>query len=249
MASENLQQHYASFYASGEDFEWRRLGAIDKADNIVRAWRSLTGTRPRVVEIGCGDGAIAARLAELDFFDSYLGFDISESGIGAAKARAIVRADFAVSGFPIPLKDDSADVVIMSHVIEHLEHPRQLIREARRIAPLLIAEVPLELNRGLRIDYDWNPVGHINKYSGKAIRQLIQTCQFDVLAQFTTNPSRDVALFHTPGIRSSTKWVIKQSALRVTPNIARSMFTFHETLIAQRNERTHPSHGVGAKRI
>lgn len=245
-ASEDLRRHYQSFYASGKDFEWRRIGAIDKAANIIRAWHSQSGLQPRVVEIGCGDGAIAARLAELDFFASYRGFDISDSGIGNAKSRAIAQAEFAVCSSPILAEDDSADVVIMSHVIEHLEHPRELIKEARRIAPLLIAEVPLELNRGLKNDYDWNPVGHINKYSRKAIRQLIQTCQFDVLDQFTTNPSRAVAEFHSPGLPSSVRWAIKQSALRLAPDAARGQFTYHDTLIAQRNDRTHQTHEAGA---
>jgi SAM-dependent methyltransferase len=247
-ASEDLKRHYQSFYASGKDAEWRSIGAIDKAANIVRAWHSQSASRPRIVEIGCGDGAIAARLAEVDFFASYRGFDISDSGIESAKSRAIARAEFTVCGSPIPVEDDSTDVVIMSHVIEHLEHPRELLKEARRIAPLLIAEVPLELNRGLTEDYDWDPVGHINKYSRKAIRQLIQTCQFDVLSQFTTNPSRAVAEFNSPGLRSSVRWAIKQSALRVLPDAARGRFTYHETLIAQRNERSHRTHEALAKK-
>ena len=240
-ASEDLQRHYHSFYSSGEGSEWRRIGAIDKAANIVRAWYSQSGRQPSVAEIGCGDGAIAARLAELNFFVSYRGFDISGSGIDTAKSRAVERAEFAVCGSSIQVEDDSADVVIMSHVIEHLEHPRELLKEAHRIAPILIAEVPLELNRGLKNDYDWNPVGHINKYNRKAIRQLVQTCQFDVLDQFTTNPSRSVAEFQRPGPRSLVRWAIKQSALRVVPDAARGQFTYHETLIAHRNDRTHPT--------
>ena len=242
-ASEHLQRHYHNFYTSGEDSEWRRLGAIGKADNIIRAWHSRSvqePRRPHVVELGCGDGAVAARLVELDFFASYRGFDISDSGIARAKSRTIRGAEFAVCSTTIPMDNDSADVVIMSHVIEHLEHPRELINEAHRIASLLIAEVPLELNRGLADDYDWDPVGHINKYSRKAIRQLIQTCRFDVLDQFTTNRSREVAEFHRPGAVSSVKWAIKQSALRLAPNVARSQFTYHETLIAKRNDRQHP---------
>lgn len=237
--SGHLHSHYQGFYAGGKDSEWRRLGAIDKSSNVARTWHSRSDYRPRVVEIGCGNGAIAARLAELDFFDTYCGFDISESGISHAMSRGIPGAKFAVCGASIPLEDDSADVVIMSHVIEHLEHPRELLKEARRIAKVLIAEVPLEENRGLATDYDWNPVGHINKYSKKTIRQLIQTCQYDVLGQFTTNPSRALAEFKQPGLRSTMKWGTKQLALRIAPDVARSQFTYHETLLAERNDRTH----------
>ncbi len=241
-ASDHLRSHYRDFYIPGADTEWRRLGAIDKTDNIIRAWRSQSGLRPRIVEIGCGDGAIAERLSELDFFISYRGFDISDSGIQRAKSRDISGAEFRVSGTPIPADNDSADVVVMSHVVEHLEHPRELLREAHRIAPLLIVEVPLELNRGLAYDYDWNPVGHINKYNRTTIRQLVQTCQFDVITQFTTNPSRAVAEFHRPGRPSRLRWAIKQSALYCAPAIARNQFTYHETLVAGRNDRVHSSY-------
>lgn len=244
--SEHLQRHYQGFYTGGQSLEWRRLGAVDKAGNIVRTWRSQSHQRPRVLEIGCGDGAIAARLAELDFFASYRGYDLSDSGIERANSRGIADAEFAVCEGSIPVPSDSADVVIMSHVIEHLEHPRELIKEAHRVAPLLIVEVPLELNRGLSADYNWDPVGHINKYDRKTIRQLIQTCQFDVLNQFTTNPSRAVAEFHRPGLRSHAKWALKQSALQFLPNAARSQFTYHETLFAQRNHRTHPPYDARA---
>lgn len=239
--SEDLCRHYSGFYSTGNESEWRRLGAIGKADNIVKLWGGLSEPRPHVVEIGCGDGAVAARLAELDFFASYRGFDISESGISEAAGRCLANASFSTCGSSIPLGDDSADLVIMSHVIEHLEHPRQLLYEARRIAPLLIAEVPLELNRSLPNDYDWNPVGHINKYNRKAIRQLVQTCQFDVLEQFTTNVSRDVACYRQSRIAGNLKWAIKQSALQLFPNTARSLFTYHQTLLARRNQKHHAS--------
>jgi protein-L-isoaspartate O-methyltransferase len=41
--------------------EWRRLGAVDKAANVV----ALCEGRPhaRVLEIGAGEGALLARLA------------------------------------------------------------------------------------------------------------------------------------------------------------------------------------------
>jgi SAM-dependent methyltransferase len=238
--SEELQRHYREYYSGGEE-EWRRIGAIGKADNIVRAWR-LAGSSPKpsVVELGCGNGAIAARLSSLAFFRTYQGFDLSESGIQAATARGIPDATFAVTTSPtIPV--ESADVVIMSHVIEHLEHPRELIGEARRIAPILIAEVPCELHGRLPYEYDWDPVGHINHYNPAAIRKLLQTCRFDVIDQFTTNTSRQVATFKEPGFRSAVKWSVKQTALWLSPRLATTQFTYHETLVARRNNRSFGS--------
>lgn len=238
--SKDLLNHYEGYY-SGAEGEWRRLGAIDKANNILRAWKIASkADKPRVVELGCGDGAIANRLAELGFCSSYRGFDISESGIEKARQRALAGFSFAISSVPIPIEDNAADVVIMSHVVEHLEHPRELIAEARRIAPILIVEVPLELNGGLPDDYDWDPVGHINKYERRTIRQLIQTCQFDIVGQFTTNPSIETFRYLSPGVKGSLKWAVKQAALKIAPQLSRSRFTYHETVVASRSDAVHP---------
>jgi ubiquinone/menaquinone biosynthesis C-methylase UbiE len=193
-----------------------------------------------VVELGCGNGAIAHRLDELGFVSNYRGFDISDSGISQAVEINSANLSFSVAAAPVPLADNSADLVVMSHVVEHLEHPRELILEARRIAPTVIVEVPLEVNRRLPEDYDWNPVGHINKYDRKTIRQLIQTCQFDILDQFTTCPSKHVMGYRQPGLKSYLKWALKQTTLVCTPRFARSQFTYHETLLATRNDAAHP---------
>lgn len=237
MVSDELHEHYRYEYTDGAEYEWRRLGALDKADNIVSAW---DGPRPNMIEIGCGEGAVGARLAELGFFASYRGFDISASGITEAQARNIPGATFTVfDGETIPA--ESADLVVMCHVLEHLEHPRQLLAEAHRLAPLLIAEVPLELNRGMPSDYDWNPVGHINKWNRDSFRQLIQSSRFDVLAQFTTNPSRAVQTYNS-GPKGAVKWAMKATALRIAPKAARATFTYHDTLIARRNVRSHAAY-------
>lgn len=234
--SDELQRHYSKFYSGGEE-EWRRLGAVGKAENIVRAWRTIGGPgKPSVVELGCGNGAIAARLAELSFFESYRGFDLSDSGIDAATARNIPGAIFSViTQSPVPV--ETADLVIMSHVIEHLEHPRELLAEAHRIAPYLVAEVPCELHSRMPAEYDWDPVGHINQYNPALIRRLLQTSKFDVIKQFTTNTSREVATFKSPGLRSTLKWAVKETALHASPRMAVNYFTYHETLIAKRNSR------------
>ncbi|MGD9622990.1 MAG: class I SAM-dependent methyltransferase [Mycolicibacterium sp.] len=236
----DFQQHYQQFYRRGNVDEWRRIGAVGKAANIVRGWAEVVGSprRPHVIELGCGDGAIAQQLHELNYFSKYQGFDISDSGIQLACARNIPNASFTVAATSIPVEDDAADVVVMSHVIEHLEHPRQLIEEAHRIAPLLIVEVPCELNRRMPQEYDWNPVGHINHYNPASIRALLQTCRYDVAGQFTTNPCRQLQTFQQPGWKSTAKWAAKELALRTAPKLATTQFTYHETLMAWRNNRS-----------
>jgi SAM-dependent methyltransferase len=233
--SERIKAIYEESYSS-ESREWRNLGALDKAANIIRACDAARlPRRPRVVEIGCGDGAIAQELGNRGFFGSYLGFDLSRSGVAEAQGRGIRDAEFTQTvGGAVPVADDSADLVVLSHVVEHLEHPRVLLYEARRIAPHVVVEVPLEHNARLPRDHVWDGVGHINKYTSTTIRQLVQTCDLDILVQFTTNPSKAVATFHADTPRRRAEWKLKEVGLRVAPRVARTLFTYHETLLARR---------------
>src|SRR4051812_16473450 len=65
-ASKRFQDLYDDIYAGGVARAWRDTGAVDKAKNIEAIWhRAHHGTQPRVVEFGCGEGAVAAALAKL----------------------------------------------------------------------------------------------------------------------------------------------------------------------------------------
>jgi SAM-dependent methyltransferase len=226
---------YSDMYAGGRQKAWRDVGAQGKAANIARAWTKVQRPAPSVIEIGCGDGAIAEALSRCDFFASYRGFDISPSGIDQAEARHIRRAEFRVMARnKVPCEANAADVVVMSHVIEHLEHPRMLLSEARRLAPLLIAEVPLELNAGAPRDYVVDSLGHINKYNATSIRHLLQSCGYTVITEFTTLPSRSVTTFHDDSLRQRMKWRVKQAGLLLSAPLARTVFTYHETLFVAR---------------
>jgi hypothetical protein len=61
-----------------------------------------------------------------------------------------------------------------------VEHPRQLIYEASRVARRVFIEVPLEDTARLPRDFVLDPVGHINFYSMKSIRRLAQSCDLRV---------------------------------------------------------------------
>ena len=232
--SEPVRKLYVDMYADGVERDWRDVGAKDKASNIVRLCEGiLRPGKPSVVEIGCGEGAIAQALHDLKFFAEYRGYDLSQSGIEEARLRGVPGTTFAVvDGDSIPEAEGSADLVILCHVVEHLEHPRRLLYEARRIGNHALIEVPLELNWRTPRDYIWDDLGHINKYTSTSIRHLVQTCGYTVLKQITTNPSQDVALFRGASLRGRLKWQIKNALLACAPGLARSLFTYHETILA-----------------
>jgi ubiquinone/menaquinone biosynthesis C-methylase UbiE len=229
---EDIRTHYDNYYGDEKLAQWRRLGAIDKADNIIELSRGLeVGS---VLDIGCGDGAVISRLAELNFAPRYQGIDISSSAIAAAKTRKIqgLAAFERFDGSTLPFEAGQFDLAYLSHVVEHLEHPRALLYEARRVARHVIVEVPCEHTARLPRNYSPDPVGHINYYTPVTIRRLVQTCGMVVEKQLTRGCSLEAMKFHQPRV-GVLQYAIREAALKVAPQIAPAIFVYHSALLCR----------------
>jgi ubiquinone/menaquinone biosynthesis C-methylase UbiE len=237
--SKHLIDNYKDYYEDGNNPEgdayWRKIGAVPKVDNIVNLCAGYPHSS--VIEIGVGEGSVLQRLSEQNFAEELYAVDISESGIEKVKARQIrsLKECSVYDGYHIPYNDNQFDIAILTHVIEHLENPRQLIYEASRVARYLFVEVPLEHTSSLPTDFVFNRVGHINDYTPTTIRRLIQTCNLEVLNQVVTNHSKEVHL-HPEGKSSLLKYEIKKYFLKLLPKVAVNLFTYNSALICQKSE-------------
>ena len=187
-----------------------------------------------MVDIGCGEGSLASELASTDFFSELVGMEVSGSGVLACTERRIPNASFErFDGSTIPYPDQSFDLAVLSHVVEHLPDPRSLIREAARVGRFVIVEVPLE-HRFLRPrkDFEWTAVGHINFYDRKLIRFLVQSCGLTVVDERLSNPDRRSFTNRSGDLRGSLQWLMREAALRVSPTVATTLVTFHNALLA-----------------
>jgi len=234
MSDPNLHQQalsqYEDYYQDGPS-EWRRLGALDKAANIVALCRPLRVKS--VLEIGAGDGSILSRLSELGFGDELYAAEVSPSGVKVIEDRRIPRlVDCQLfDGSRVPYDSGRFDLAVLSHVLEHVEHPRQLLYEAARVARYVFVEVPTEdMSRRPR-DYTPDPVGHINFFSRRTLRWLVQSCGLRVLRQITTNPSKATYAYQG-GRRGLVHYYAKHVLLQWAPAIAMKHFCYHEALLA-----------------
>ncbi len=228
--SEKVAEQYEHYYDSYNPEEWR-LGAIDKAENVLTLCSGLN--IKSVLDIGCGEGSIIDRLSELKFGKNYLGLDLSSPAILRAKSRAIPDAQFqAFDGSTIGFPEKMFDLAILSHVVEHLEHPRALIREAHRVAKHVFIEVPCEHTLRMRKDYVPTPTGHINFYTSSTIRRLVQTCGLTVERQIVKDCSlKSMQLYGK--YRGFLQHAARSTALTIMPRIAPFIFVYHSALLCR----------------
>jgi SAM-dependent methyltransferase len=91
--------------------------------------RHLAGLLPRdarVLDVGCGNGAVAAALMERRSDLTVTGIDV----LVQPDARIPVEQ---FDGSTLPLEDDSVDAVMFVDVLHHTPDPTTLLREARRV--------------------------------------------------------------------------------------------------------------------
>ena len=230
--SDHLKGNYEDYYEGG-DSEWRRLGAMGKADNIVSLCKSLP--QDSVLEIGAGEGAILKRLSELKFGKKLYALEISTSGVETIKKKEIPQLNecSVFDGYHVPYDDGNFDIAILSHVIEHVEHPRVLLYEASRVAKFVFVEVPLEDTIRLSNDFVFDKVGHINFYSLKTIRRLLQSCGLKILGQIVTNPPKATYTYQK-GTKGLLNYYVKHALIQFVPGLASSLFTYHAALICEK---------------
>lgn len=162
---------------------WRELSAKDKVQNIVE----LTAGHKfeKVLEVGSGDGSILLWLDRLSFGQQLYSLEISTSGIEQIRKRdlpSLVEAKL-FSGYEIPYPDDYFDLVICSHVIEHVEFPRLLLREIKRVSKRQVFEIPIDFS--LNVDKKVNhflSYGHINIYTPFLFRFLLKSEGFEIIS-------------------------------------------------------------------
>jgi SAM-dependent methyltransferase len=226
-----LTEHYADYYSGNPGLaEWRRLGATDKANNIVELCAGLP--QHEILEIGCGDGAVFERLAACGFGRRFTGLEISPSAIRCARAKKIPGAKFeSYDGSEVPFHDQVFDLAILTHVLEHVEYPRRLLYEAGRVARNVFVEVPLEDNARLPKDFVLDSVGHINVYNPQSIRHLVQSCGFNIVTTNLMHSSLPLYVHRKGRLRGYMTYAMKDLSLKCSSRLATHLLTYHYALV------------------
>jgi ubiquinone/menaquinone biosynthesis C-methylase UbiE len=222
--NKKLKANYDNYY-EGES-EWRWITAVCKATNILDICSAIP--HRKVLDIGSGEGAVLKRLSDAGFGEELFSLEISESGIEIIKNRRIasLKECKIFDGYNIPYSDNQFDLAVLSHVLEHVEFPRMILKEASRIAKHIFIEVPLEDNIRLPKDYKQDSLGHINFYSYKTIVRLLQTTDLEILSQKIVNNNFKIYKYQY-GKKALLRFLPKELILRMSPITATKIFTYN----------------------
>lgn len=110
-------------------------------------------TGARVVDMGCGDGTYTHELAEVADIAGVQGIDPAAEAVKVARDKTTrPNVTFAVSSaYDMPYAADSFDVALLRGVLHHMGRPVDALREALRVAPVVVVVEPNGYNPVLKV--------------------------------------------------------------------------------------------------
>jgi 2-polyprenyl-3-methyl-5-hydroxy-6-metoxy-1,4-benzoquinol methylase len=197
------QTQYTAKYVSPED-------PRHKSNRVIaQSWKFLRDRVPgpgSILDIGCGNAALL-HFARKEGWEVH-GMELSESMAKAIEADQGIPV--AVANFLDyePAPGEAYDVVVLRHVLEHLEDPRLAMRkiggllrdngvaflELPNTGSFAYASKRIMKNLGLRnskYSADWRP-GHCNEFCRQAFDYLVEATGFE-LQEWRTYSNKPLA--------------------------------------------------------
>ena len=228
--SKSLKSSYDEFYSDSSS-TWRELGGKYKAENILAVCKNYNFGK--VLDCGAGEGSVLKFLEYSPIQSDLYAIEISDTGISQIKKRNLQKLIEVkkFDGYVIPYPDKYFNMAYCSHVIEHVEHPRILLRELKRTSEFQVFEIPLDysINVDKRVDH-YLSYGHINIFTPSTFRFLLKSEGYKIIEERLTK---------TPNVVTRFNWYnnmkLKTSYLREAKLAMRPVKSFLKRIILGKN--------------
>ena len=183
-----------------QEAEWLRRGAIEKTNSIQYLLKNNSIEPQTILELGCGTGAVVQECQRRGISQRYVAVDYSEEAITHLRSNSegieTIIADITAADFSL---ESAFDVVILSHVLEHLEEPCRFLESVSRKINFshLIIEVPLEDLFVSKIkllfrDRRTNKAGHVQFFTVSTFTKLLVSNEFRIIDERLYAPILDI---------------------------------------------------------
>ena len=176
---------------------WRfRRRAVRNLDFVIRHLGPPARSGARILDVGCGNGDFLKVAEDLGY--SAVGIDPDVSAVALGRARGLDIRAGSLPGSNQP--PGSFDHIFLSHVLEHLHHPRAALEEILALlAPggrLWLSQPNLDAPGLARFGKDWRglePPRHLSLYNAVSLASLLTSVGF---AEVSLLPAEEAALFY-----------------------------------------------------
>lgn len=231
----STREFYEAGYAIGDPRmgHWRAIGARSKAAHVEALTKGAGLVPTTVVEIGCGDGAVLAEMAARGW--TVDGFELAENAADRARERGVARRVERFDGEHLPATTNEYDLAVLSHVLEHVPDPLPLLKEAARVAPNVLVEVPLEDNRSARRPAKRKlseGAGHLHAFNRADVLRLVREANLQPRGELTDPLPYEHHAFFAGAVRGRAKWLARAAMHRA--GVAERLITLHYAVLATR---------------
>lgn len=156
---------------------------------LIELLKPRIGTHAELaVDLGAGSGAFALALKKTDFFKKVLAVDFSENCVETCVKQGLD----AVQGSIEDLPSNSADLITMNDLIEHIFDPKSFLKTCHRV---LKPEgfISIATPNGQGFDFkifkdrtvNITPPEHINYFNPESVKVLLESAGYHVISSQT----------------------------------------------------------------
>ena len=181
---------------------------------IMESIARLVPKGSRVLDLGCGDGAMLDFLQRTRGCSGY-GIEISDANVLACVQRGVNVVQLNLDGGLTMFDDASFDVVLQLDTMQHLRNTETMLRETARVGRIGIAAFPnfahwpnrLSVLRGRmpvtkRLPYQWYDTPNIRVGTFKDFEALAQKNQLHIIDAYGLQNGQEVRTL--PNLRAGT---------------------------------------------
>jgi len=123
-----MEEVKEEFYSKGY---YKGLAPEPRFREVAKIFGKLKGER--LLDIGCGDGAVTLLLKENMDAEEVFGVEIAHEAVIAAREKGIKAYQMDIDKDDLPFDDWYFDVVYCGEIIEHVFDPDHLLEEVYRV--------------------------------------------------------------------------------------------------------------------